>query len=61
VRVDLDRPAGRLFKLGQDLIGALDDGGGQAGQLGNMDAVGTVGTAGDDLVQEDDFSTIGFP
>ena len=38
----------------QHFLGARDDGGGQAREFRDMDAVGAVGRAGRDFVQEDD-------
>ena len=43
------------LELAQDLLRPGDDGTGQAGEAGDVDAVGVVGGAGDDVVEEDDF------
>ena len=42
------------LEAGQDLLGAGDHRGRQAGQPRHLDAVAAVGAAGDDLAQEDD-------
>ena len=43
-----------FFEVGQDFLGAGDDFGGEAGQAGDLDAVGFVGGAGFDAAEEDD-------
>ncbi len=42
--------------LAQEFFGAADDGRGQAGELGGVDAVAAFGDAGDDAVEEDEFA-----
>ena len=39
----------------EDGFGAVEDGFGEAGEAGDLDAVGFVGGAGEDFVEEDDF------
>ena len=45
---------GVLFEVAEDFLGAVDDGFGEARQLGDLDAVGFVGGAGEDFAEEDD-------
>ena len=57
VKVELQRRAaagGLGFQAAQHGVGALDDRIGQAGQLGDLDAVAVVRRAGDDAAQEGD-------
>ena len=42
------------LEAGEDDVGAVDDGGGEAGEAGDVDAVALVGGAGDDAAEEDD-------
>ena len=42
------------FEAGEDDVCAVDDGGGEAGEAGDVDAVAFVGGAGDDAAEEDD-------
>ena len=48
------RGGGVGFEGGQDGFGAVEDFLGEAGEAGDLDAVGFVGGAGDDLAEEDD-------
>jgi hypothetical protein len=64
VAVGQPRPA-RVIELlflevEEDLPGPVDDGPGDTGQLGDMDAVALVGGAGDDLAQKNDL-VLPFP
>ena len=48
------------FELVEDGFGSVDDGVGEAGEAGDLDAVGTVGGTFDDLAEEDDFVVVFF-
>ncbi len=43
------------FEVGEDRLGAFDDGFREACQAGDLDAVALVGGTGEDLVEEDNF------
>lgn len=47
------------FQVGENVLGAGDDGLGQVGEACDLDAVGFVGGAFDDLAQEDDLESEG--
>ena len=48
------RAAGVHFEVAEDVLGAVDDRLRQAGEFGDLDAVGFVGRAGEDFAKEDD-------
>src|SRR5699024_8623501 len=57
LEIQLHRPVfarGLRFELAQHGVGPLDDGVGQAGKLGDLNAVAVVGRAGNDAAQERD-------